>query len=97
MSPKSEQVERELLAIGFRAYPRGLLNGFVFACLTIWLMWPRMPHQLLGGWFAGFATIALCRLAIARAFHVVYARDAESRPEARQFVEWVQREIRKDQ
>ena len=68
MSPKSEQVERELLAIGFRAYPRGLLNGFVFACLTIWLVWPRMPHQLLGGWFAGFATIALCRLAIARAF-----------------------------
>jgi signal transduction histidine kinase/CheY-like chemotaxis protein len=68
MSPKSEQVERELLAIGFRAYPRGLLNGFVFACLTIWLVWPRMPHQLLGGWFAGFATIAMCRLAIARAF-----------------------------
>ena len=68
MSPKLEQVERELLAIGFRAYPRGLLNGFVFACLTVWLMWPRIPHELLEGWFAGFAVIAMCRLAIARAF-----------------------------
>ncbi len=34
---------------------------------------------------------------IARAFHAVYAKDAASRPEARQFVEWVQQEIRKDQ
>jgi signal transduction histidine kinase len=68
MSPKSERVERELLAIGFRAYPRGLLNGFVFACLTIWLMWPRLPHSLLEAWFAGFIAIALCRLAMARAF-----------------------------
>jgi LysR family glycine cleavage system transcriptional activator len=30
---------------------------------------------------------------IGRAFHAVYARGAESRPEARQFVEWVQQEI----
>jgi len=30
---------------------------------------------------------------LARAFHAVYAKGAASRPEARQFVEWVQREI----
>ena len=30
---------------------------------------------------------------IGRAFHAVYARGAQSRPEARQFVEWVQQEI----
>jgi signal transduction histidine kinase/CheY-like chemotaxis protein len=68
MSPKLEQVERELLAIGFRAYPRGLLNGFVFACLTVALMWPGLPHSLLEAWFAGFIAIGLARLAMARAF-----------------------------
>jgi len=68
MSPKLEQVERELLAIGFRAYPRGLLNGFVFACLTVALMWPRLPHSLLEAWFAGFIAIGLARLAISREF-----------------------------
>src|SRR6185369_719318 len=68
MSPKLERVERELLAMGFRAYPRGLLNGFVFACLTVALMWPGLPHSLLEAWFAGFIAIGLCRLAMARAF-----------------------------
>ncbi len=29
MSPKQEHVERELLTIAFRTYPRGLANGFV--------------------------------------------------------------------
>ena len=33
---------------------------------------------------------------IGRAFHAVYAKDAASRPEARQFVEWVQQEIARD-
>jgi LysR family glycine cleavage system transcriptional activator len=33
---------------------------------------------------------------IARAFHVLYARDAESRPEARQFVEWIQKELKRE-
>src|SRR5258705_2056055 len=77
MSPKSVRVERELLAIGFRAYPRGLLNGFVFACLTVALMWPRLPHELLAGWFAGFIAIGLCRLAISRAFIALPAGTAD--------------------
>ena len=34
---------------------------------------------------------------IARAFHAVFAKSAASRPEVRQFVEWVQREIHRDQ
>jgi DNA-binding transcriptional LysR family regulator len=33
------------------------------------------------------------RQRLARAFFAVFARDAQSRPEARRFVEWVQREI----
>jgi LysR family transcriptional regulator, glycine cleavage system transcriptional activator len=30
---------------------------------------------------------------LARAYHAVFARDAAARPEARQFVEWMKREI----
>jgi DNA-binding transcriptional LysR family regulator len=30
---------------------------------------------------------------LARAYHAVFARDAAARPEARQFVEWLKREI----
>lgn len=33
---------------------------------------------------------------IARAFHAVFAKGAESRPEVKQFVEWIQQEIGKD-
>jgi RHH-type proline utilization regulon transcriptional repressor/proline dehydrogenase/delta 1-pyrroline-5-carboxylate dehydrogenase len=33
---------------------------------------------------------------IARAFHVVYAAEAESRPEARQFVEWIQQQLKRE-
>ena len=38
MSPKSEQVERELLTMGFRAYPRGLVNGFAFE-EKVYILW----------------------------------------------------------
>jgi DNA-binding transcriptional LysR family regulator len=34
---------------------------------------------------------------IPRAFHAVFAKSAESRPDAREFVAWIQQEIRKDQ
>src|SRR5258706_577683 len=49
MSPKAEHVSRELLAIGFRAYPRGLANGFLFAMgpiLAVSLVEPS-PNQVL--------------------------------------------------
>ena len=31
---------------------------------------------------------------VGRAFHAIFARDAQSRPEVRQFVDWLQRELR---
>jgi signal transduction histidine kinase/ActR/RegA family two-component response regulator len=68
MSPQSEQVARELLAIGFRAYPRGLVNGLLFACLSVALMWPEMPHAFLLGWVAAFVVVLFFRLGIARAY-----------------------------
>jgi signal transduction histidine kinase/ActR/RegA family two-component response regulator len=68
MSPQSEQVERELLALGFRTYPRGLANGFMFACLTVALMWPKLPHEFLAAWLAVFAAFLGLRLSIGRAF-----------------------------
>jgi len=68
MSPKSEHVERELLTIGFRAYPRGLVNGFVFAFFSVVLMWPKLPHELLLAWLAAFTGVLALRWSIARAF-----------------------------
>jgi signal transduction histidine kinase len=68
MSPKSEHVERELLNIGFRAYPRGLANGFIFASLSVMLMWEHMPHGLLLAWLAGFCLLLGWRYALARAY-----------------------------
>ncbi|MBC8022697.1 MAG: response regulator [Burkholderiales bacterium] len=68
MSPKSEHVEREILALGFRTYPRGLANGFVFACMSAALMWPNLPHAFLGAWLVMFVVFLATRLAIARAF-----------------------------
>src|SRR4051812_48140903 len=68
MSPQAEQVERELLALGFRTYPRGLANGLAFASITALFMWPRFPHVFLAAWLAVFVVLQLTRLAIARAF-----------------------------
>ena len=68
MSPKSEHVARELLAIGFRAYPRGLLNGYLFACLTVVFFWPGVPHAILLAWLALYSALVVARLAIARSF-----------------------------
>src|SRR5690349_5335773 len=68
MSPKSEHVLRELLTIGFRAYPRGIANGTLFASLTLLFFWPRFSHAFLALWFACFAAFALARLAVARSF-----------------------------
>ena len=68
MSPKSEHVARELLAIGFRAYPRNLSNGFMFALLTVALMWPGVPHDLLLAWLCVFAMLILVRFAMAHAY-----------------------------
>ena len=68
MSAQSLQEQHELLSIGFRATPRGLLNGLVFATLTVALLWPRMPTGLLLAWLSGFVALAYLRLRISRAF-----------------------------
>ena len=65
---KSRHVQYEVLAIGYRAYPRALLNGCAFACITVALEWPALPQALLVGWLAAFFAIAAARLALARAF-----------------------------
>jgi signal transduction histidine kinase/CheY-like chemotaxis protein len=40
-------------------------------------MWPRLPHELLEGWFAGFIAIGLGRLALSRAFLALPAATAD--------------------
>ncbi|HEX7559943.1 MAG TPA: hybrid sensor histidine kinase/response regulator [Usitatibacter sp.] len=65
---KSRYVQYEVLAIGYRAYPRALLNGCVFACITVALEWPALPQAFLVGWLVAFIAIAAARLALARAF-----------------------------
>ena len=68
MPAKSPQMHHELLDIGFRATPRGLLNGLVFATLTAVLVWPRLPHAFVVAWLTAFASLAFLRLRIAKAF-----------------------------
>jgi signal transduction histidine kinase len=82
MSPKSEHVARELLAIGFRAYPRGLLNGFLFACVTVALLWEALPHGFLTVWSGVFLALIFGRLALARAF-------LRGTPRAEELDDWV--------
>ena len=68
MSPKSEHVLRELLTIAFRATPRGIANGTVFASLTLVFFWPRFPASFLALWFVFFAAFQFGRISLARAF-----------------------------
>src|SRR6187200_2064796 len=68
MSPKQEHVERELLTIAFRTYPRGLANGFMFGLFTIYFMWGKLPHALLLSWIGAFAALQVARLALSRAY-----------------------------
>src|SRR5260221_10996889 len=68
MSARPEQVFHEILARGFRGYPRGIVNGFVFAIFTVAFVWQGLPHEFLLGWFAVGLAVAAYRLSIARAF-----------------------------
>jgi two-component system, sensor histidine kinase len=68
MSARPELVLHEILARGFRAYPRGIFNGLLFAGLTVVFVWPRLPHAHLVTWLGCCVTVALCRLSIARRF-----------------------------
>jgi len=84
MSPKSEHVLRELLTIGFRAYPRGLANGILFASVTTALLWDGMPHGMLAVWLACFVTLVTARFGIARSF-------LRAAPPAEELERWARR------
>jgi signal transduction histidine kinase/CheY-like chemotaxis protein len=68
MAAASERVLREVLNIGFRAYPRAGIHGLLFAGLTVMLMWGAFSHALLVAWLAFVAAAILARLAVSRAF-----------------------------
>jgi len=68
MAAASERVLREVLTIGFRAYPRAGVHGILFASLTVALMWDAFSHAFLAGWLAVFAAAILARFGISRAF-----------------------------
>ena len=68
MSARAQQVFQEILARGFRAYPRGIVNGFLFAGLTAAFVWPVVAHELLVGWLAASVAIAGYRWSLARQF-----------------------------
>jgi two-component system, sensor histidine kinase len=68
MAAASERVLREVLTIGFRAYPRAGIHGLLFAGLTVALMWDAFSHLLLTAWLAIVLAAVVARLAVARAF-----------------------------
>src|SRR4051812_30364417 len=68
MDGYSLKVEQELIGIALRTQPRGLLNGVVFAVITLSLVWAGLPHAFLLVWITAFATLAVARFRISRAF-----------------------------
>jgi two-component system, sensor histidine kinase len=68
MSARPELVLHEILARGFRAYPRGIFNGLLFATLTAAFVWPRVPHAFLIAWLCCCMAVALSRISVARGF-----------------------------
>jgi two-component system, sensor histidine kinase len=77
MAAASERVLREVLTIGFRAYPRAGIHGLVFAGLTVALMWDGFSHVFLAAWFAVVLAAILARHAVSRAFFRRDPRGAE--------------------
>ncbi|MGZ5042531.1 MAG: ATP-binding response regulator [Usitatibacter sp.] len=68
MTALPQPVFHEILARGFRAYPRGIFNGFLFSGLTLVLVWPRLPLEFLAAWLAASVAVGLYRLSLARGF-----------------------------
>src|ERR1700674_1933828 len=81
MSQKSEHVAYEILALGFRSYPRSVLSGFGFACLVVAYMWPGMPHTFLAAWLGSIVAISVLRLWLSHAF-------MRARPPADELGKW---------
>src|SRR5258708_12488670 len=80
--PKSEQVAYEILAVGFRSYPRSVFMGFAFASLMAAFTWPGLPHAFLVTWVAAIFALALLRLRLSSAF-------LQSRPPATELGRWL--------
>jgi len=68
MESRALQVQHELIALGFRAYPRALLTMLGFAVITVGFFWKAFDHRLLLAWMAIFVVVGIARLALARAF-----------------------------
>jgi signal transduction histidine kinase len=68
MSARPDQVFHEILARGFRAYPRGIANGFVFAVLAAAYVWLGLPHEFLVAWLVASLAVGVARLRLSRAF-----------------------------
>jgi signal transduction histidine kinase len=82
LTPKSEHVAYEILAVGFRSYPRSVFMGFAFASLMAAFTWPGLPHVFLVAWLAAIFALALLRLRLSSAF-------LQSRPPASELGRWV--------
>ena len=68
MASREVEVQHELVAIGFRAYPRALGTMLGFAAITVAFFWREFEPTFLLGWFAVFVAVGLVRLGVARAF-----------------------------
>ncbi len=68
MSARAQHVFHEILARGFQAYPRGILNGFLFAGVTVAFVWSVVPHAFLLAWLVVGLGVALYRWSLAREF-----------------------------
>ena len=68
MAALPQAVFHEILARGFRAYPRGIANGFIFSTLMVAFVWQGLPRPFLFAWLALMLAVGLYRLSLARGF-----------------------------
>jgi signal transduction histidine kinase len=66
--PKSAHVLSELLGVGFRAYPRNLINGVVFAAIAGWFLRDTLPRSFIVLWLLALAGLNLARYSMSREF-----------------------------
>ena len=82
--PKSAHVQSELLGVGFRAYPRNLINGVVFAALAGWFLRDTLPRAFIVIWLLALAALNLVRFSMSRSF-------LRSPPPPEAMLQWVRR------
>jgi signal transduction histidine kinase/CheY-like chemotaxis protein len=67
-SPRSAHVLSELLSVGYRAYPRSLANGVIFALLAAWFLRNILPLGFLLQWLGFVVALNIARLALSRRY-----------------------------